>query len=149
MSNDKNDELLMELRKLTRYTQFSMWLGIAVLVAAVAFMLFLRHERQRYNQARPVAQQAELPAWKEVDAAMDRLDYRRGLTLAQAVVARDTNYYYGHTYLGNIYVALGDTTNAEAHYLRAYELWPDESNEKNLAAIRRRLAMDRGKPPSK
>jgi hypothetical protein len=35
---------------------------------------------------------------------------------------------------------MGDLRNAEARYLRAYELFPDEQNEKNLTAVRKRLA---------
>jgi hypothetical protein len=34
---------------------------------------------------------------------------------------------------------MGDITNAEAQYLRADELFPDEENDKNVAAVRKRL----------
>jgi len=143
MNDNINQELLTELRKLRWSSQLATWVFVVVVVASVAYIAQLRHERQTYNQTR----QSQPRPWDEVNAAMDRLDYPKALSLAQALVARQTNYYYGHAYLGNIYLALGDATNAEAHYLRAYELWPDEGNEKSLSAIRKRLARDRSATP--
>jgi hypothetical protein len=35
---------------------------------------------------------------------------------------------------------MGDITNSETEYLRAYELFPSEDNEKNLTAVRKRIA---------
>ena len=37
---------------------------------------------------------------------------------------------------------MNDVTNAEEEYARAYELFPNEDNEKNLAAVRKRLAQE-------
>ena len=64
--------------------------------------------------------------------------------MAQANVARQPNDYYGHSYLGYIYLAMGDVTHAEAEYSRAYQLFPSEDNAKDLAAIRKRVAMGLG-----
>jgi len=60
--------------------------------------------------------------------------------MAQTLVARQPDYYYGQGYLGAIYLAIGDVTNAESHYLRAYELFPNQEVEKDLSAVRKRLA---------
>ena len=46
--------------------------------------------------------------------------------------------YHAHMYLGNTYLALGDLTQAEAEYSRAYALSPSEESRKPLAAIRKR-----------
>ena len=67
-------------------------------------------------------------------------DFPAALSMAQALVARQPNYYYGHAYLGAIYLAMGDVTNAEAQYSRAYELFPNEESQKDLAAVRKRMA---------
>lgn len=149
MNNDINQEILGELRKLRRNHQAATWLAVAVIIAAVAYVAVLQREQRRYRETSQAARQAQPRPWDEVDAAMDRLDYPKALSLAHALAALRTNYYYGHAYLGNIYLALGQATNAEAHYLRAYELWPDDDNEKSLAAIRRCLTHDRGESPSK
>jgi cytochrome c-type biogenesis protein CcmH/NrfG len=68
------------------------------------------------------------------------------MSMAQEGAARQPNYYYGHAYLGSIYLAMDDLTNAEAEYLRAYELFPNEANEKNLTAVRKRIATGPGIP---
>ncbi len=110
-------------------------------------MAILRHDRDRYDESRTTPQQSPARPWREVSAAMDRLDYQTALSLAQQLVAKQPNYYYGHAYLGSIYLGLGDVTNAERQFLRAYELWPDEENEKSLAAIRKRLAREASAAP--
>ena len=48
--------------------------------------------------------------------------------------------HYAHLYLGNLYVSLGDTAQAEAEYSRAYALIPSEEVRKQLALIRKRRA---------
>jgi tetratricopeptide (TPR) repeat protein len=77
---------------------------------------------------------------------MSRQDFPKALSIANALVERQPNYYYGHSYLGTIYLAVGDLTNAESHYLRAYELFPNQEAEQDLAAARKRLS---GQPPIK
>ena len=77
---------------------------------------------------------------------MDRFEYPKAVSLLQGLIARQPSYYYGYSYLGNVYLAMGDLTNAEAQYLRAYELFPDEDNQKPLTAIRKRIAKERGLP---
>jgi cytochrome c-type biogenesis protein CcmH/NrfG len=144
MSDDINQDLLSELRKLRRANQVGMWLAVVVVTAGLAYVAVLRHDLQRSSRTRAAAQQSQPHPWDEVKAAMDRLDYPKALSLAQAIAARHTNDSYGHAYLGNIYLALDDVTNAEVHYLRAYDLWPDEDNEKSLLTIRKRLANERG-----
>jgi hypothetical protein len=34
---------------------------------------------------------------------------------------------------------MGNVSEAEAHYKRAYDLFPNEESEKNLAAVRKRM----------
>ena len=67
---------------------------------------------------------------------MRQSDYPKALTLAQAVVARRPNDYYGHWYLGKIYLAMDDVPHAESEYARAYDLNPIDNLRKELDAIR-------------
>ncbi len=71
---------------------------------------------------------------------MDHQDFSAALSMAQALTARQPDYYYGHAFLGSIYLAMGDVTNSEAQYSRAYQLFPSEDGAKDLAAVRKRLA---------
>ena len=138
MNEDLNGQILSELTRIRRINQLAAWFCLLIVIAGVVFVACMEHSRKRTtqvdNSARP---------WDAVSAAYYRLDYPKALSLAKAMVARNTNHYYGYSYLGNIYLATGDLTNAEAQYLRAYELFPIEENEKNLTAVRKRLATER------
>ena len=69
---------------------------------------------------------------------MRQSDYPKALILARVVVARRPNDYYGHWYLGKIYLAMDDVPHAESEYARAYELNPIDDLRKELDAIRTR-----------
>jgi len=126
MSEDINREVLVELRKLKRV--FYVILVFIILGAAPAFYAGFTRGLSKAD------------SWDQVTTAMKRQDFPKALSLGQALVASQPNYYYGHAYLGAIYLAMGDVTNAEAQYSRAYELFPNEEGEKDLAAVRKRKA---------
>ena len=130
MSDDINQEILTELRKansLSRRMFYLILLFVIVTVLSVAIDQHLRSSSQA-------------DSWQQVTTAMRQQDFPKALSVAEALVARQPNYYYGQAYLGAIYLAMNDVTNAEVHYSRAYELFPNEESEKNLAAVRKRLA---------
>jgi cytochrome c-type biogenesis protein CcmH/NrfG len=126
MSEDINQRILAELLKLKR-----VFYVILVLVIVGGVPAFYEGFKRGLSQAH---------SWEEVTTAMRRQEFPAALSRAQALVARQPNYAYGQAYLGAVYLAMNDVTNAQAHYSRAYELFPNEENEKNLAAIRKRLA---------
>ncbi len=125
MSEDINQGILKELQKARRSNQ-----TLLVIIAVALLVVSVSHQKP----SEPTH------SWTAVQTAIKQLDYTKALTLTQANVALQPNDYYGYSYLGFIYLATGDVTNSEADYLRAYELFPNEDNEKNLAAIRKRLA---------
>ena len=126
MSEDINQEILAELRKLKRV--FYLILVFIVVGSVPAFYAGFKRGLSTPD------------SWDQVTTAMRHQDFRAALSLGRALVASQPNYYYGHAYLGAIYLALGDVTNAEAKYSRAYELFPSEESEKDLAAVRKRIA---------
>ena len=125
MSEDINQEILKELQKSRRSNQV-----LTAVIAIVLLLVTISHQKPAESDH----------SWTAVQTAAKRLDYSRALTMAQANVARQPSDYYGHSYLGYIYLAMGDVTNSEAEYSRAYQLFPSEDNEKSLAAVRKRLA---------
>ena len=127
MSTDINQETLAELRKLKR-----VFYVILVFIIVGTVPAFYRVFSRGVSQA--------TPSWQAVDTAMNQQDFPKALADAQVLVAQQPNYSYGEAYLGVIYLAMGDLTNAEKHYLHSYELFPNEEGQKNLAAIRKRLA---------
>ena len=154
MNEDTNQEILKELRSLRRHTQFSAYAAVLVLALGIGYVSWLRRERQSAWQANYQARSAtpsqnavqntQEDVWPSIDAALDRGDNQKALSTARSFVARQPGYYYAHASLGNVYLAMNDFTNAEAAYLRAVQLYPGEEYEKALAAIRKRLARDRG-----
>jgi len=130
MSEDINQEILVELRKTKRV--FYVFLVLIIVGTIPAFYGGLTRSH------------AQADSWERVTTAMRRQDFPAALSLAQVLVARQPNYYYGHAYLGAIYLAVGDVTNSESQYSRAYELFPSEDNQKVLAAVRKRLAAGGG-----
>jgi cytochrome c-type biogenesis protein CcmH/NrfG len=154
MSDEINQELLNEIRKLGRHSWFSLWFMLGLTAAVGIYFTWLRQEQQRswqaYYQAQAqAARQAngtQEAVWPAIEAALDRGDNQKALSIARSFVARQPGYYYSHTSLGNVYLATGDYTNAEAAYVKAVELFPHEDNEKVLAAVRKRLARERDTP---
>lgn len=154
MSDEIDREFLNEIRKLGRHSWFGLWFMLGLTVTAVIYAAWLRQEQQRnwqaYYQSQAQAAQAatgtQETVWTGIEAALDRGDNQRALTIARSFVARQPAYHYSHACLGAVYVAIGDYTNAEAAYVKAVELYPHEDNEKVLAAVRKRLAFERGAP---
>lgn len=128
MSEDINQEILKELRKSRRSNQF-----LTAVIVTVLLLGTFGHPRSSEPEH----------SWTAVQTALRQFDYRKALILAQANVERQSSDYYGHSYLGLIYLAMGDVTNSESEYSLAYKLFPSEDNEKNLAAVRRRMTTEK------
>ena len=126
MSEDINAKILAELRKLKRV--FYIILIFIIVGSLSAFYAgFTRGSTSG-------------DSWERVRKAMSRQDFSTALSMAQALTTRQPDYYYGHSFLGAIYLAMGDVTNSEAQYSRAYQLFPSEDGAKDLAGVRKRLA---------
>jgi cytochrome c-type biogenesis protein CcmH/NrfG len=128
MSEDINQAILVELRKLKRL--FYAILFFFILASVPAFYAGLTHDSP--------------DSWERVSAAMRQQNFPAALSMAQSLVRQQPDYYYGHAYLGVIYLAMDDVTNAEVQYSRAYQLFPNEDGRKDLAAVQKRLAAEAG-----
>ncbi|MES1180727.1 MAG: hypothetical protein ABUL66_02570 [Verrucomicrobiota bacterium] len=126
MSEDINVKILAELRKLKRV--FYIILIFVFLGALPAFYAGITRPSTSGD------------SWARVRTAVDHQDFATALSMAQTLTTRQPDYYYGHSFLGAIYLAMGDVTNSEAQYARAYQLFPSEDGAKDLAAVRKRLA---------
>jgi len=102
MSEDINQETLAELRKI----RLTLYL-VLVLVVLACLPAFYSGFARGFSQA--------APSWERVTTAMRRQDFTAALGMAQALVARQPNYYYGQAYLGAIYLAMNNVTNAQVH----------------------------------
>ena len=109
------------------------------------------HKDAAPNDAKKAASSTEQEgdSWETANRAMDRFDYDTAAAIAQRIVQRFPNDYYGHTYLGTIALATGHVKEAEGHYARACEILPTEENQRMLRAIQQRLQKDAATNDSK
>jgi cytochrome c-type biogenesis protein CcmH/NrfG len=124
MSEDINQEILAELRKLKRI--FYAMLVVFFLACILPFIVGPTHDSS--------------DSWDRVTTAMRHQNFPAALSMAQSLVRQQPGHSYGHAWLGAIYLAMNDVTNSEVEYSRAYQLFPSEEYEKDLAAVRKRMA---------
>jgi cytochrome c-type biogenesis protein CcmH/NrfG len=137
MNEDLNQQILTEIRRLRRSNNIGMALAAIALVAAgIYFPLRMRSLRP------PATTQTQTDSWASVSRAIDHFDYETASAIAQRLVQRYPNDYYGYVYLGNIALATGHLQDAERHYQRACEILPSDQNERMLRAIKQRIQND-------
>ena len=139
MNDEIGQEILSELRKLNRMNRIAIAVTILMLVILGVYFVAIRPTLLRQRSAKSM-QVTETRSWDDVRDALNKFDYSKAEKLIKEFIARQPTDSYGYAYLGNIYLTIGDVTNAEAQYAKACELLPDEQNERMLAAIRKRLA---------
>jgi tetratricopeptide (TPR) repeat protein len=120
---DINQQILSEVRGLHHINQWILLVTVAVLVMAV----YLICEIPRNTSP-----------WSPVYQAVRRYDYERALTLAKRIVGEHPEDYYGHEYLGYIYLQMGNLKLAELEYSRACELAPPKGLQEKVEEIRKR-----------
>jgi tetratricopeptide (TPR) repeat protein len=133
-TKDIDQEILSELGKM-RHTSGWVALGVTLVFLMTVYLI------------------SELPRrstspWTKVNQALREYDYRRALSLAKAISAQYPEDYYGHQYLGNIYLEMGDLDHAEEDYSRAYELSPPQVLQEKLKAVRQRRQHEKNSQPS-
>ena len=75
---------------------------------------------------------------------MNQGEMEKGKQMIERLLLKHPNYYYGHSLLGSVYQEMGNPEAAEKCYARAVDLFPDEDNEKTLAAIRKAIERKKG-----
>ena len=120
---DINQQILSEVRGLHHTNQWILLVTVAVLVMAV-YLIF-----EIPRQTSP---------WAPVYQAARRYDYEKALTLAKRIVRGHPEDYYGHEYLGYIYLQMGNLNLAELEYSRACELAPPKGLQEKVEEIRKR-----------
>lgn len=91
----------------------------------------------------PQSAQKQTDSWEAVRSAIDQIDYDKASAIAERILKRYPNDYYGYAYLGNIALATDRIEDAERSFARAYDLLPSEENEKMLRAVRKRIESEK------
>jgi tetratricopeptide (TPR) repeat protein len=128
-----NEQILSEVRSLHHRNQWILLLVITTLLIAV----YLVYEIPRHTSP-----------WSSVYKAMRHYNYDRALDLAKGIVREHPEDYYGHEYLGYIYLQMGNLNQAELEYSRAYELAPPERLKAKVEEVRKRRERESRVRPS-
>jgi tetratricopeptide (TPR) repeat protein len=121
---DINQQILSEVRKIHHMSHWMMLLAISVLIIAVCLVFEIPRR---------------VSPWSRVQQAVRQYDYQRALNLAKDIVREHPEDYYGHEYIGYIYLQMGNLNQAELEYSRAYELAPPDRVKSKLEDVRRRI----------
>src|SRR5882724_6067212 len=92
MSENINQEILVELRRLKRL--FYLILIFVIIGTAPSFYAGFTRGSTSAN------------SWERVRSAMNRQDFPAALSMSRTLVDSQPNYYYGHAFLGAIYLAM-------------------------------------------
>lgn len=137
MRDNINKQILEELRQAHQFNRkvhrfYSIFFVIIVIISVMLPLVF-----KRLDIPRSCSQTEEKQTWRQVENLFDQAEYTKALELVHSLMKKNPNYWYGYSYLGTIYHAMGDVAKAEENYAKAYTLFPNEDNEKTLKAIRK------------
>jgi tetratricopeptide (TPR) repeat protein len=130
---DINQQILSEVRRLHHTSQWILVIAITVLLIAV----YLVYEIPRHTSP-----------WSPVYEAVRHYNYDRALNLAKSIVREHPEDYYGHEYLGYIYLQMGNLNQAELEYSRASQLAPPERLKAKVEEVRKRIESESRSRPS-
>ena len=130
---DINQQILSEVRGLHHTSQWILVIAITVLLIAV----YLVYEIPRHTSP-----------WSPVYEAVRHYNYDRALNLAKSIVREHPEDYYGHEYLGYIYLQMGNLNQAELEYSRASQLAPPERLKAKVEEVRKRIESESRSRPS-
>ena len=116
----------------------------AILVLLIAgFVVYAMY--QFYSSPTSSRAQGQTETWGSVHTALDNFQYDKAADIAQRLIEKNPNYYYGYAVLGHIALERNRLKEAEGYFARAYELFPTDDNEQKLQAVQKRLAADNSK----
>ena len=148
MNEETEKQILEELRcmhALARKYHKANMVAVAILgVFVVAFLVTIPLRHRLHSHGRSPSAPTE--SWREARTLLDQGEMEKGKQMIERLLVKYPNYYYGHSLLGSVYQQMGNPEAAEKCYVRAVDLFPDEDNEKTLAAIRK--AIERKKEPA-
>ncbi len=137
MNDDITKQILEELREANQFNRKAHRFYSTILVIILIISIMLPFGFRQLGLLKSRSQTEEKQTWRQVENLLDQAEYAKALELTHSLVKKSPNYWYGYSYLGTIYHAMGDVAKAEENYAKAHNLFPDEENEKTLKAIRK------------
>ena len=138
--NEETDKLLLdELRSINAQIKKANRIStVAMIVLGVFFVLFLATiPFRQWIVAHLKSTSQATDSWQEARSLLDQVEDQKGKEMLERLVRKYPDYYWGHVLMGLVHQKSGNLEASEKSYARAAELFPDEDNEKTLAAIRK------------
>lgn len=133
MNDQINQQILDELRRQTKLGKSSTIItSVVFIIILIVAVLITPYIASKFKN---IPQQQSPPSWGEVNSLFDSCNYQEALRIAKTLTNKSPNYWYGYSYIGSIYNAMGDHKNAEINFAKAYELFPTKENKEKLHAI--------------
>lgn len=109
----------------------------ALIILGIFLFVFLPFHGQIISRFKSAPQ--TIDSWREARSLNDNGDHQKSMEMIQRLIKKHPDYYYGYYLLGSLNQEIGNLNEAEANYAKAYDLFPTEDNEKDLAAIRKAI----------
>ena len=151
MNDDLLQQLTVEVQRLNEYHRRGnrltriLFLSIASVLILSALSTAINVYRGKYSWSEIAPEKKE--SWRDVEWAIDNLDFERASTIAHRLVDRFPNDYYGHWQLGWLALRTGDMKMAEQHFARVVEIFPFKNAVEELEVVRQRIQKDRQTSP--
>jgi tetratricopeptide (TPR) repeat protein len=151
MENDKRmDQLLADLRIIAEWHESQRKIQKLLLRILVPFLILLigfavYQMREDHNEA--MARLGAPDSCQKLRNLEDTNQFEQAANMAHRLIKNNPNDACPFYYVGLISLESGDLKEAEKYFIRAYELFPTEFNEKNLKAVRKRMQTE-GTHPS-
>jgi len=137
MAEDTQQQILEELRKQTAMfskTNKTSTIALSIFVVIMVLSMVLTPFMHRLaSRATTCPQPAD--SWGEARSLSNNGELDKAQAMAQRLIKKYPNYWYGHALIGSFHQELGDFKEAERAYAKAYDLFPSEDNKKVLEAI--------------
>jgi len=134
MDNEIEKQILEELRKQNRMNV------IGIVCLCIFIMLFVAGIAFRGRIASSLRPNTpSIDSWREANTLVDKGDFQKGTEMLHRLIAKHPDYYYGYKLMGCVELEQGNLEETEVNYAKAYDLFPSEDNEKDLAAIHKAI----------
>lgn len=146
-----SESILAELRKIVAWVEMqrkiTKWsviaAGIFVCVFIPALIVFgVVMDQRMTNRIRNI-DIPEKPDWYDVDRYIRCGNLDEAIRIGEELIQKSPQWPEGHRRLATAYLVAGNLREAREHFSEAVRLFPSEENEKLLAAIDKRINLDR------
>jgi tetratricopeptide (TPR) repeat protein len=141
MSEETEKQIIDELRKqsimFAEAAKFNKTATFTILILLVVLVVTIPFQDQFISRCMPAPQVVD--SWPQARNLIDVGKLTEAEKMLQRLASKYPSCDYGYTLLAHCQLRMGHLIDAEANYAKAYDLFPLEANEKDLAAVRKAI----------